>query len=152
MKTLQATALRKDLYGELKRVRRTRAPVEIQRHGRPIAVLAPCVDAPAGRRKPTIDLDAISSFCKQHRVRKFFLFGSILRDDFDENSDVDVMIDIDGRRLGFHEMCGMLDELEVMFGRRVDMLTKQSIDSPEMNPHRRESIASSARLLFETAT
>ena len=99
MKVLQATALRKNLYGELKRIVRDKVPVEILRHGKSVAILAPSVEIPAEKRKPAIDLDAISAFCKKHRVKGFFLFGSILRDDFDEESDVDVMIDVDGRPL-----------------------------------------------------
>ncbi len=149
MRALQATALRKGLYEVLDQIEATRSPVEILRHGRPVAVLAPSARGPASRRKPVIDLNSIEAFCKRHKVKAFSLFGSILREDFDGDSDVDVLVHIDGRRPGFHRTCAMLDDLEAMFGRTVDMITKQALDSPAMNVHRRTSITSSARLVYQ---
>lgn len=150
MRVVQATALRKNLYGELKKLSRNPHPVEILRRGKPVAVLSPAVDLVAGNRKPLLDLDAISAFCKKRGVRRFFLFGSILRDDFGRRSDVDVLIDLKaGRPLGFHKTCEMLDDLEAMFGRKVDLLTRDAVESPRMNPHRRASILGSARLIYD---
>jgi uncharacterized protein len=148
MKSIQATDLRRDLYRQLDRVATDRVPVEISRHGRPLAMLVPSPSAGTGKRRPLIDLDAISAFCKRHGVRAFYLFGSILTDDFDADSDVDVMLDVGGRKLDFHHTCAMLDELEAIFGRRVDMLTKRAVESSAMNRHRRQSILASARLLY----
>jgi uncharacterized protein len=148
MKSMQATALRRDLYRQLERVASDRVPLEISRHGRPLAMLVPSPSGRKSKRRPLIDLDAIAAFCKQHRIRAFYLFGSILTDDFDADSDVDVMVDVGGRSLDFHETCAMLDELEATFGRRVDLLTKQAVDNREMNRHRRKSIRASARMLY----
>jgi prevent-host-death family protein len=146
---MQATDLRRDLYRQLARIASDRVPVEISRHGRPLAMLVPSPSSPKGKskRKPLIDLDAIAVFCKRHGVRGFYLFGSILTDDFDVNSDVDVMLDLQERTPNFHETCAMLDALEAMFGRKVDMLTKQAVASAGMNRHRRSSILASARLI-----
>jgi predicted nucleotidyltransferase len=77
-----------------------------------------------------IDLDAIARFCKKHQVKTFAPFGSILRDDFDEDSDVDVLVDLDGRHLKFHEECRMLDELELVFRRKVDSIPTNRSTSP----------------------
>lgn len=151
MKSVQATELRKTLYGEIRKLAKTHEPVVILRHGKPIAVLTSSVDVPAGRRKPLLDLDAIAAFCRRHQVRRFSLFGSILRRDFDKDSDVDVLIDTGGRGLGFHEECRMLDDLEDMFGRKVDLVTTAMLDSEHMNPHRRASIAATARLIHDEA-
>jgi prevent-host-death family protein len=150
VRSVQATALRRELYNRLDQVARTKAPIEVLRFGRPVAVLAPAPSARPSRRKPTIDLDAIADFCRRYDVDGFSLFGSILRDDFGETSDVDVLLDTP-RSLGFRETCRMLDELEAMFGRKVDMLTRAAVLSPDMNAHRRASILSSARLLYERA-
>ena len=147
MRSVQATDLRRDLYRQLDRVASDRIPVEISRHGRPLAMLVPSPSAGKGKRKPLIDLDAIAAFCKRHGVRGFYLFGSILTDDFGADSDVDVMLDVQGRTPDFHETCAMLDALEAMFGRKVDLLTRHAVDSPEMNRHRRRSILASARLI-----
>ena len=152
MKSIQATALRRELFETLDRVAEDHEPVEILRFKRPIAVLAPSPSIPASKRKPLIDLDAISHFCKKHHIKSFALFGSILRDDFDENSDVDVLVDLDGRHLKFHEECRMLDELEIIFGRRVDMVQAESLASSHMNPHRRASIATTAKVVFDAAS
>lgn len=144
---MQATDLRRDLYRQLERVAADRVPVEISRHGRPLAMLVPTPQSATGKRKPLIDLDAIAGFCKSHDVRGFYLFGSILTDEFDAHSDVDVMIDVGGRTLDFRETCAMLDELEAIFGRRVDLVTKHAVESRDMNRHRRKSILASARLI-----
>jgi uncharacterized protein len=149
VKSLPATELRRELYQRLDEVERNGSPIEIVRFGRPVAILGPAPSRPASRRKPLIDLDAVAAFCRRHGVRAFSLFGSILGDDFDEESDVDVLIDTDGRSLGFRETCRMLDELEALFGRKVDLLTRIAVESPDMNSHRRDSILSTARLIYE---
>jgi predicted nucleotidyltransferase len=149
MKSMQATDLRRDLFATLDRLARDCEPVEILRFKRTIAVLAAAPSLPASKRKPLIDLDAIFHFCKKHHVRSLALFGSILRDDFDEKSDVDVLVDLDGHRLRFHEECRMLDELEIIFGRKVDMVQAESLASPKMNPHRRASIATTAKVVYD---
>jgi predicted nucleotidyltransferase len=148
MRSLPATQLRKELFDRIDQIVRTRVPIEVLRFGRPVAVLAPAPSMPPARRKPPLDLDAIADFCRRYDVDAFSLFGSILRDDFDESSDVDVLLDT-RREPGFHETCRMLDELEAMFGRKVDMLTRRAVESPETNPHRRAHILSSARLIYE---
>jgi predicted nucleotidyltransferase len=148
MKNMQATELRKDVYNTLEAVASSGEPVEIMKHNRAVAVLYPSTLKPKGKRKPLLDLDAISAFCKKHQVRCFSLFGSILRDDFDENSDVDVLLDIQNRSLEFHEECKMLDELEAMFGRKVDLLPAHALTSPLMNEHRKNSISSTARVIY----
>ena len=151
MKSIQATALRRDLFETLDRLAAKREPVEIVRFKRPIAVLAPAPSLPASRRKPLIDLDAIAHFCKKHQVKSFALFGSILRDDFDEHSDVDVLVDLDRRHLKFHEECRMLDDLEIIFGRKVDMVQAASLASPKMNRHRLASIATTAKVVYDAS-
>lgn len=152
MKSVQATKLRRDLYQRLDEIERTKAPVEVLRFGRPVAVLAPVPSIARSRRKPRIDLDAVAEFCAKHDVQAFSLFGSILGDNFGAESDVDVLIDTEGRSLGFHETCRMLDELEALFGRKVDMLTRSAVEAPDMNAHRRASILSTARVLYERSS
>jgi len=144
---MQATEFRRDLYGTLDALASSREPVEIVRFKRPVAVVMPSPELPSKKRKPLLDLDAISAFCRQHVVRSFALFGSILTDDFDEESDVDVLIDVGERSLGYHEYCGMLDELESLFGRKVDLLTTSQLSPDLMSPGRRESIAKTARII-----
>lgn len=152
VKSIQATALRRELFETLDRLAAKHEPIEIVRFKRPIAVLAPAPSLPASKRKPRIDLDAIARFCKKHQVKSFALFGSILRNDFDERSDVDVLVDLGERHLKFHEECRMLDELELLFGRKVDMVQAASLASPRMNRHRRASIATTAKVIYDATS
>lgn len=43
----------------------------------------------------TLDMEAVADFCRRWHVREFSLFGSVLKDDFTEDSDVDVMVDLE---------------------------------------------------------
>jgi len=75
------------------------------------------------QRNITIDREKIAEFCRRHRIRRLLLFGSVLRDDFRPDSDVDVLVEFEpGKTPGF-EFVTMADELEEMLGRKVDFLT-----------------------------
>ncbi len=72
----------------------------------------------------TIDRAAIAEFCRRNSIRKIALFGSVLRDDFRPDSDVDVMVEFEqGKTPGFH-FFGLQDELSEMIGRNVDLNTR----------------------------
>lgn len=73
-----------------------------------------------------IDLDqaAVEAFCRKHGLRKLSLFGSVLRDDFRPDSDVDVLVEFrQGVRAGYLTMTAMERELSQLLGRRVDLRT-----------------------------
>lgn len=73
-----------------------------------------------------IDLDqaAVDAFCRKHGLRKLSLFGSVLRDDFRPDSDVDVLVEFrQGVRAGYMTMAAMERELSALLGRRVDLRT-----------------------------
>ncbi len=80
----------------------------------------------------TIDLAAkrvrlrpkkIAELCKRHHVRRLALFGSVLRDDFGPDSDVDVLVEFEpGKTPGFGFIT-VQDELSEILGRRVDLNT-----------------------------
>ena len=146
MKTIRATNLRKTLYESLETLKKNREPVEVVLGGQPAAILMPSPTLKPEGRKPPIDLDAVAAFCKKYRIKSFALFGSILRHDFNEKSDVDVLIDVD-HFFDIHIMFRMVDELEAMFGRKVDMVERSSFE--RMHPLRREEISSTARIIYE---
>jgi prevent-host-death family protein len=147
METIRATTLRKSLYETLERVKSRRLPVEVVLGGLPAAVLVPVAVREPGGRKPPIDLDAVAAFCQEYRVRKLSLFGSILRSDFNATSDVDVLVDLGDRHVDFHEMFRMVDHLEAVFGRRVDMVEASNLD--QVDDVRRQEITSTARAIYE---
>ena len=79
---------------------------------------------------PGIELptDRIAEFCQRNRIRRLALFGSVLRDDFTPESDVDVLVEFDPEaRVGL-AFITMQDELATILGRRVDMSTFAAIE------------------------
>jgi predicted nucleotidyltransferase len=76
---------------------------------------------------------------------EFALFGSILRDDFRPESDVDVVIELaEGAPWSLFEWVDMIEELKVLFGRDVDLVEKSAIS----NPFRRKSILANREVLY----
>jgi len=77
----------------------------------------------------TSSLDAaLADFALQWRAKKLSLFGSMLREDFGSASDVDVLIDFEGGAFwGVDEWITMRDELEALFGWRVDLVSRDSL-------------------------
>lgn len=96
----------------------------------------------------TIPLERIHAFCQRWGIREFALFGSVLREDFRNDSDIDVMVQFrQGTRYSLLKLVEMSDELEAILGRKVDLLTRKSIeDSP--NYIRRRAILDSAQVIY----
>ena len=67
--------------------------------------------------------EALTAFCRRHRIRRRALFGSILREDFGPASDVDVLVESEPGARAVFAFSGMQDELSSIFGRRVDLNT-----------------------------
>jgi len=71
-----------------------------------------------------IDPSRISAFCQKHGIRCLRLFGSILRDDFGPDSDVDVLVEFfPGRAPGWIGFAALALEIEAIVGREVDLRT-----------------------------
>lgn len=72
----------------------------------------------------SIPSEALSEFCRRNRVRRLSLFGSVLRDDFRPESDVDMLVEFEPRAaVGLLDLAGMEIELSEMIGRKVDLNT-----------------------------
>jgi predicted nucleotidyltransferase len=67
----------------------------------------------------------IVEFCKKHHIRKLALFGSVLRDDFRPDSDVDVLVEFEPGHVPGLAFFGMEAELSEMLGCKVDLNTPQ---------------------------
>jgi predicted nucleotidyltransferase len=94
-----------------------------------------------------IDQDAIRAFCVRHGVRRLALYGSVLRSDFTETSDVDVLVEFHpGRAPGYFGLSAMQDELCRMFGRRVDLRTPG-----ELSRYFREDVVRQAETQYAQA-
>jgi uncharacterized protein len=75
-------------------------------------------------RQLDIPKDKLAEFCRRNRIRRLSLFGSVLRDDFRPDSDVDVLVELEpDARVGLIGLAGMELELTALFGRKVDLRT-----------------------------
>ncbi len=75
-----------------------------------------------------ITKDQISDFCKRNHIKRFSFFGSVLRDDFRPDSDIDILVDLDHTyRIGLLDMAKMEIELSGILGRKVDLRTPDEI-------------------------
>jgi predicted nucleotidyltransferase len=70
-----------------------------------------------------IPQEVIADFCRRHHITKMALFGSVLRDDFGPESDVDVIVEFDPKHVPGLAFFGMQDELAAILGRKVDLHT-----------------------------
>jgi predicted nucleotidyltransferase len=72
-----------------------------------------------------INHDHIASFCKKHHIRRLSFFGSVLREDFGPDSDVDVLVEFETGFTPGLEYFAMEQELSAIIGRKVDLNTPQ---------------------------
>jgi predicted nucleotidyltransferase len=74
----------------------------------------------------------IESFCRRWHVVELSLFGSVLREDFRPDSDVDVLVTFaQGARPSLFDMVGMQEELEEILGRKVDLVEREAVEQSE---------------------
>ena len=89
----------------------------------------------------------LEEFCKKHHIRKLALFGSVLREDFRPESDVDVFVEFEEGKTPGLAFFGMHEELAELFKRDVDLLTFKGVETSR-NPIRRKAILESARVYY----
>ena len=78
--------------------------------------------------KIKISSEFLDAFCKRYHVRRMSLFGSVLRDDYQANSDVDVLVQFDpDARVGFMTLGKMQRELTTIFQRPVDLIPQDGL-------------------------
>jgi len=78
--------------------------------------------------KVTLDRNKLAEFCRRHYIRKLSYFGSVLRDDFGPDSDVDVLVEFDPDHVpGLLRLAGMEIELSELLGRRADIRTAEDL-------------------------
>ena len=87
----------------------------------------------------------IRAFCRRWKVTEFALFGSILREDFRPDSDVDVLVSfVPDARWSLWDLTEMQQELEAIFGRSVDLVENGTL----RNPFRRQAILSTKQVVY----
>jgi uncharacterized protein len=89
--------------------------------------------------------DQIIDFCQRWKITEFALFGSVLREDFRPNSDIDVLVTFDPNSgWSLFDWVDMKDELETLFGRKVDIVDKERLN----NPYRRQEILRTHQVVY----
>lgn len=97
-----------------------------------------------------LPMQKIAEFCQKWQVIEFALFGSVLRDDFRPDSDIDVMVQFHpDAHPKFSTLDQMETELKTIFQRDVDLITRQGIKASR-NYLRRREILSSAQVIYGT--
>jgi hypothetical protein len=87
----------------------------------------------------------IAVFCHRWKVTEFALFGSILREDFRANSDVDVLVTFAPEsQISLFDLAQMQIELQSLFGRPVDIIEKDAL----RNPYRKREILKTAEVVY----
>jgi uncharacterized protein len=75
-----------------------------------------------------LDKERIARFCQSNHIRRLSLFGSVLRDDFGPDSDVDVLVEFEpGARVGLIRLAGIEAELSGILGRKADVRTPMDL-------------------------
>jgi predicted nucleotidyltransferase len=95
-----------------------------------------------------VDLTKIAEFCIRWNILEFAFFGSVLRDDFRADSDLDVLVTFaPSSKWTLLDHVDMQDELKDMFGRDVDLVSRHGIER-SANYIRRRAILESAQVLY----
>lgn len=92
-----------------------------------------------------IPQDELAAFCQKHHVRKLSLFGSVLREDFRDDSDVDVLVEFEPDAVvDLFDIVEMEMTLSEMLERKVDLRTPQ-----DLSRHFRQHVVDTAEILYE---
>jgi predicted nucleotidyltransferase len=100
-----------------------------------------------GEARISMPKERIAEFCKRNRVRRLSLFGSVLREDFGPDSDVDILVECEpGTRMGLIRLSGLEIELGKIVGRKVDLNTPGFLSK-----YYRDQILTEADVQYDTA-
>lgn len=96
--------------------------------------------------KIAIPRTEIESYCRRNHIRSLSLFGSVLRDDFTDTSDIDVLVEFEPGHTPGWAFFAMQDELSAILGRRVDLNTAM-----DLSKYFREEVLAEARPFYVKA-
>lgn len=93
-----------------------------------------------------LNMDKIKTLCVKHKVNKLFVFGSVLKDTFTNESDIDFVVDFEKLDLSDYadNYFDLKDQLESIFNRPVDLLEEKGI----RNPYFRKQIENEKHLIY----
>jgi len=95
-----------------------------------------------------VPMEKIEAFCRKWKVQRMWLFGSVLRDNFGPESDVDVLVEFaPDARWNLLDLVGAEQEMSAIMGRPVDLIERQCVEQ-SANWIRRRHILDNARILY----
>lgn len=100
------------------------------------------------KTKITIPRKKLGEFCRRWKVSELAFFGSVLRDDFRPNSDIDLLVSFNPKaKISLFDLVRMQNELKEIFGREVDLVERKAIEKSE-NYIRRKNILSNTKVIY----
>ncbi|MGB3236762.1 MAG: nucleotidyltransferase domain-containing protein [Geitlerinemataceae cyanobacterium] len=98
----------------------------------------------------TLSVEPLQNLCQHWKIVELALFGSVLRDDFNPNSDIDLLITFaDSARITFFDLDEIEQQFSILFENRpVDVVTRNAIEQSH-NPIRRQNILNNAKIIYE---
>lgn len=97
------------------------------------------------RHRLRVEPERIAELCRKWRIAELSLFGSVLRDDFSDDSDVDLLVVFEPNDgWGLWDLMHCENEFAALFGRKVDLIEKKALE----NPFRRYEILRTSQLLY----
>ena len=101
-----------------------------------------------GRVRVSIPRKKLAEFCARWKITELALFGSVLSEDFGQNSDIDLLVSFSPRaKVSLFDLVRMQNELKELFGREVDLVERRAIEKSE-NYIRRKSILSNTKVIY----
>lgn len=92
-----------------------------------------------------IPQEQLADFCQRHQIRWLALFGSVLRDDFGPDSDVDVLVEFEPQaRIGLMAYIGAMQELSDLLQHPVDLVLRDGL-----KPQIKDEVLNSAQVIYE---
>lgn len=98
------------------------------------------------RVRVPLDHRQLAGFCRRHHIRRLAFFGSVLRDDFGPESDIDVLVEFEPGHVPGLSFFSMEEELSRMLGRKVDLNTPGFL-----SPHFRDQVLAEAETGYAEA-
>jgi predicted nucleotidyltransferase len=93
----------------------------------------------------SIHYDSVADFCRQYKITELALFGSVLREDFRPDSDIDVLVTFaPDTHYSLFDLVLLQEKLQQIFGREVDLVEKAAL----RNPFRRHHILNNMEVLY----
>jgi len=101
-----------------------------------------------GKLRIDLPVEKIKEFCKKWKIQEFALFGSVLREDFRPDSDIDILVTFsEEAKHTLFDLVHMENELKEIFGREVDIVSRRGLETSR-NYIRRNAILNSAEAVY----